>query len=193
MVPLRRLLPLAALLVAVLTGCGGGTVVDTSVDNSLGFQPGNGAAVVYKAGHRHAADAVSGTTLAGTPLDLASLRGKIVVVNFWSSDCGPCHGEAQGFNQVARDDASKGVAFVGIDERDDKASARHFEQSQRVPYPSIFDPSAQLTLAFPGSAPSSTPATLVLDRQGKIAARVNGAMEYTQLNALVNHLIAEPA
>jgi peroxiredoxin len=179
-------------LVLVLAGCTSGSSVDNQAGNSLGFQPGDGA-VVFSSGHRYAAGDVSGTTLTGRHLSLASMRGKVVVVNFWADWCGPCRGEAQGFNQVARADASKGVAFVGIDERDQLDQAKAFEIAHHVPYPSLFDSSGLLALQFPHAAPSATPTTIVLDRSGKIAAKVNGALDYTHLNALVNAILQEKA
>jgi thiol-disulfide isomerase/thioredoxin len=186
---LRRGLALGVLGV-IAAGCASGSTVDTSVDSSLGFQPGDGA-VVYETGHRHLAGDVSGTTLAGKPLSLSSLRGKVVVVNFWSSSCGPCVGEAEYFDQVAKDDARDGVAFVGIDVRDQSAQAKAFEADHHVPYPSLFDPGGLLALRFPHAEPDTTPTTIVLDRSGHIAAKVSGALDYTHLRSLVNTVSAE--
>lgn len=186
---LRRVLPAGALLLA-LAGCSGGSSVDTSVDNSLGFQPGDGA-VVFTSGHRYPVGDVSGTTLSGSHLSLASLRGKVVVVNFWESDCVPCREEAQAFNQVAKDDASKGVVFVGIDDRDQKAGAISFDSVHHVTYPSIFDPTGSLALQFPHAEPASTPTTIVIDRSGDIAAKVSGLLDYTHLVPLVNAVLQD--
>jgi thiol-disulfide isomerase/thioredoxin len=175
-----------------VAGCSGSSsVVDQSVDNSLGFQTGDGA-VVYNAHDRKPVGDVSGTTLTGARTSLASLRGKVVVVNFWQSICGPCRGEASGFDAVAKEDASKGVAFLGIDVRDDRAGALAYQRAHDVPYPSIFDPGALLGLQFHGSIPATTPTTIVVDRTGKIAAKVSGALDYTHLRSLVAEIMAQP-
>ena len=126
-------------------------------------------------------------------LSLSSLRGKVVVVNFWESDCVPCREEAQAFNQVAKDDAAKGVAFVGIDDRDQKAGAISFDTVHHVTYPSIFDPTGSLALQFPHAEPASTPTTIVIDRAGDIAAKVSGELDYTHLVPLVNAVLREQA
>jgi thiol-disulfide isomerase/thioredoxin len=193
MVGMKRLLRgvlAAGGLVLVLAGCTSGSSVDNQAGSGLGFQLGDGA-VVFNSGHRYAAGDVSGTTLTGQHFSLASLRGKVVVVNFWADWCGPCRGEAQGFNRVARDDASKGVAFLGIDERDALAQGKTFEVAHHVPYPSLFDNTGLLALQFPHAAPAATPTTIVLDRSGKIAAKVSGALDYTHLNSLVNAILRE--
>lgn len=174
-----------------LAGCTSGSI-NAQAGSGLGFQPGDGA-VVFNAGHRYAAGDVSGTTLSGQHFSLTSLRGKVVVVNFWASWCPPCRAEVQGFNRVARDDASKGVAFLGIDDRDQLTAARTFESTHHVPYPSLFDSDGLLALQFPHAAPAATPTTIVLDRTGKIAAKVSGGLDYTHLNALVNSILAEKA
>jgi peroxiredoxin len=84
-----------------------------------------------------------------------------------------------------------GVAFLGIDDRDQLAAARTFERTHHVPYQSLFDRSGLLALQFPHAAPASTPTTIVIDRAGDIAAKVSGELDYTHLNTLVNAVLRE--
>jgi peroxiredoxin len=188
----RSLIAALAVLLGI-AGCAGTGNVNTSVSGSLGFQYGGGGAYIYKPGHRQMVGSVTGTTLQGKSLSLASFRGKYVVVNFWSDPCGPCHAEEQGFEALATEDASKGVQFVGINERDNLDAALSFERQYHVTYPSLWDRTASLTLAFPGATPSTTPFTIILDPQGQIAAKAPDSMDYTHLKELLNAVRSESA
>jgi thiol-disulfide isomerase/thioredoxin len=183
----------AAAVIFGIAGCAGTGNVNTSVDGSAGYQAGDGNITVYNTSGRSIAGDVSGETLQGKPLSLASYRGKVVVVNFWSADCGPCHGEEQAFEAVSQEYASKGVQFLGIDERDNRDQALSFERQYHVTYPSLYDRTDAYLLDFPGAAPPSTPTTIVIDPHGGIAARVNGALDLTHLQRLVKVVRAESA
>jgi thiol-disulfide isomerase/thioredoxin len=188
---MRRLphLLLTGLVAVAAAGCSGGNAVSQGdVSNAFGIQGGNGN-VIDLASHHYQVGNVSGTTLSGAHLSLTSYRGKVVVVNFWGSWCAPCSAEADGFAQVARDFAKQGVAFVGIDIRDSRAAAIAFDAAHHVGYPSNFDSSETLALAFPHAVPASTPTTIVVGRGGDIIAKVTGPIEYTSLRTLVQHVL----
>lgn len=188
---MRRLSPLllAGLTALAAAGCSGGSAVSQGdVSGAFGIQGGNGN-IIDLANHHFQVGNVSGTTLTGAHLSLSSLRGKVVVVNFWGSWCNPCRSEAPGFAQVAKDFAAKGVAFVGVDVRDSLAAARTFDQEFHISYPSIFDSSERLALEFPHAVPASTPTTIVVGRNGEIVAKVTGPIEYTDLRTLVQHVL----
>ncbi|MQA03883.1 MAG: redoxin domain-containing protein [Streptosporangiales bacterium] len=147
---------------------------------------------VFEVGNRPVAPAVAGDTLDGGRLALAELRGHVVVVNVWGSWCVPCQEEAPQLARVARETHDDGVRFVGIDVKDDRASARAFVRRFAIPYPSIADPDGKVLLAFDGIIPvSAVPSTLVLDRDGRVAARVVGQITYRQLRGLVDDVAAE--
>lgn len=122
---------------------------------------------VYPRKSRPDAPVLRGITLDGEELNLASLRGHIVVLNVWGSWCVPCRAEAPDLAKTSRKTYDAGVRFVGIDTRDTDDAARAFTRSFKIPYPSIIDKNGQLLLAFSGVIPvSAVPSTLVIDPEG---------------------------
>jgi thiol-disulfide isomerase/thioredoxin len=182
---------LAGLSAMVLAGCAGTEAAQTGPGGSDSrYVAGDGASQVIKPADRKPAPEVRGATLDGKPLALTGLRGKTVVVNFWASWCAPCRGEAPALEQVYSEQKAGGVEFVGVDIKDDPEPARAFVRKFKVSYPSIVDPDGQVTLAFRAVPPNAVPSTLILDRQGRIAARVIGATTYSKLSALLEQVTA---
>jgi len=189
----RHALRVAALAVALaaVSACTGTNAVSQGVDGGTGFQGGDNSLTWLPPGDRSRPEAVTGTLLDGSSFDLASWRGHVVVVNFWGSWCSPCRDEADALEQVYRDNRTRGVEFLGVDVREDRPSAQSFIEDRHIGYPSLFDPSDVLALRFPGLPPNATPTTLILDRQGRIAARHSGEIRYTQLRDVVARALAE--
>jgi len=189
----RRALMAAALTaaLAVVSGCTGTNAVSQSVAGSNGYQSGDDALTWLPPANRPMVGEVSGELLDGRHFDLASSRGKVVVVNFWGSWCEPCRNEAKALDAVYRQDRSRGVEFVGIDVREDPARALTFVRTHHIGYPSLSDPSGVLGLRFPGLPPNATPTTLVIDRQGRVAARHSSEIFFTQLRDAVDRALAE--
>ncbi len=165
----------AGVAAAVLLAGGGGKGLapESQSGQVRALAPGM---VVIPAGKRAVLPAVAGQTLDGGRLDLAGLRGQVVVLNFWASWCGPCRGEAAGLQEASRELAAKGARVVGVDINDQRTPALAFQREFAVSYPSLFDPSLSLTARLGGQGPSYPPTTLVIDQQGRIAARIVGAL-----------------
>ncbi|MFE0602065.1 TlpA family protein disulfide reductase [Streptomyces sp. NPDC058892] len=147
-------------------------------------------------GERAEAPKLDGETIDGKTLDTTALKGKVVVLNVWGSWCPPCRAEAPSFAKVSKElaDAGKDVVFVGINVRDNsKQNAAAFEETFKVPYPSLYDPDGKLLLRFPkGSlSPNAIPSTLVLDKEGKIAARTLAPLSEEQLRSMIDPVLAE--
>ena len=186
---------LAAALALVLASCGARSAGDPVVNgNGQNFVAGDGTATFIAPSQRQASPNISGKTLDDASLSLASLRGHVVVLNVWGSFCGPCRSEAPTLRAAYHNTKAHGVRFVGIDTRDQVAAARAFVDAFHVPYPSLVDQSGSMLLAFRNTLPpSAIPSTLVLDRNGDVAARVVGPVTYTQLMQLINKVVAEKA
>jgi thiol-disulfide isomerase/thioredoxin len=176
------------LLTVLLVGWAtGGNASVTDVDGST-------SAVLYTAGHRPLAPDFTATTLAGSRLSLSSYRGRVVVLNFWGSWCVPCREEAPVLAVASQQYAPAGVAFVGVDVRDTTASAEAFARSFGITYPSVADPSSQITLDFTAVVPiAGTPTTLVIDRTGHIAGAVFGPATYTELTTILTRVTGKAA
>jgi thiol-disulfide isomerase/thioredoxin len=163
-----RATAVALLVVLAVAGCGGGGDGQSSAQ-------GGGVRTIVPVEQRKEPVDLAGTTLAGTRLDLATLRGKPVVLNIWGSWCAPCRKEAPELQAAAAELAGK-AAFVGIATRDDEAGAKAYERRFKVTYPSFLD-GGDMLLQLRGAVSSqSPPVTLVLDAKGRVAARFIGVV-----------------
>ncbi|MCK9874771.1 TlpA family protein disulfide reductase [Frankia sp. AgPm24] len=183
-----RLLALVMALVGVLAACSAhGNATDATGGDGYGFVQQSAGTDYVSVGNRHAAPRLSGKDLDGKPIDLASLRGKAVVVNFWASWCAPCRAESPGLAKLARQERS--VAFLGVNEKDGTSSAKAFARDFDMPYPSVVDRLGTLAAGWP-VAPG-LPSTFVLDADGRIAARFTGGVLPEELAPVLTRLQAE--
>ncbi len=126
--------------------------------------------------------------LSGSAWQLSDRRGRVVLVNFWATWCGPCRDETPGLVQLYRSYRPRGVEMVGIDMDDDPAEAvPGFVHSYRIPYP-VLVPDSGFELA---NEIESLPTTLLIDRQGRIAKVYVGAMSEAELGADLDALLKE--
>jgi thiol-disulfide isomerase/thioredoxin len=184
----------AGVAVAALTlsACSSGGTSGGGGDTN--FVMGKDGISTVKAGERAAAPDLSGKTVDGKQLDVASYKGKLVVLNVWGSWCAPCRAEAPNLEKVYQDLKAKGVQFVGINTRDTSPkNAAAFEKQQGVTFPSLYDPTGKLMLRFKKGTlnPQAIPSTLVLDRDGKIAARSLAALSEDKLRKMITPVLAE--
>jgi len=146
---------------------------------------------LYPATSRAPAPTLEGTTLDGKPFALSQLAGDIVVINVWGSWCAPCRAETPDLVRVATDQARHGVSFVGINTRDNPDAAKAFVRANKVAYPSVVDHNGEVLLALRDTIPTTAvPTSVVIDRQGRIAARIIGPVTYTTLKGLLDDEIA---
>lgn len=191
MTPTRRMLLSACsvLTALVIAGCGdtlGGT-------GNKGFVSGDGAITQLDPAERTRPGTVSGPTLEGTQVDLASYRGQVVVINVWGSWCGPCRSEADDLVTAAKELQPRNVVFLGINTRDlSKDNALAFQREREIPYASIYDPGGKNLLAFRGTlSPAAIPSTVVIDAEGRVAASILGEITATTLINVVEDVLVE--
>ena len=148
----------------------------------------------FAVGERPSVPDLVGTTLDGASLSTASLRGRVVVLNAWGSWCGPCQDEAPDLASLQRSLRSSDVTMLGLDVKDDAASARTFATGAGWTYPQLQDPDGTLLASLRAVVPpSAVPTTLVLDRSGRVALRVIGPVDAATLGPEVAALAAAPA
>ena len=172
----------AAASTGLLVGCSGGGWEDRC-------QTGSDGVIQCAPDERSDPPKVTGELLDGSGYDVTREHGQVVVVNFCGSWCAPCVAEADDLEATYQATKGSGVRFLGVNVRDDQNKARAFEQG-RSTYPSIFDPSSRVALEF-DPPPSSPPATIVLDRHGRIAVVIRAAVRRETLEPIVNRVAAE--
>ncbi|WKG04487.1 TlpA disulfide reductase family protein [Mycolicibacterium sp. HK-90] len=128
-------------------------------------------------------------------LSLDDFAGKVVVINVWGQWCGPCRAEIGQLEKVYTETRDQGVAFLGINVRDNnREAAVDFVTDRKVTFPSIYDPPMRTMIAFGGKYPTTViPSTVVLDRQHRVAAVFLRELLAEDLEPLLARLAAEPA
>jgi peroxiredoxin len=182
----------AAVAALTLSACSSGGTSGGGGDTN--FVTGDKGIATAAKGERAAAPVLSGKTIDGQQLSTADYKGKILVVNVWGSWCGPCRLEAKNLEKVYQDTKSQGVQFVGINTRDTStAPAVAFEKEHGVTFPSLYDPTGKLMLRFKKGTlnPQLIPSTLIIDREGKIAARALQGLSEDTLRGMLDPVLAE--
>lgn len=188
-----RLRGIALIAVAVLALSACSSDESAAPESAGGFVAGDGSIVVVPEDERQPAPEVAGTTLDGTPLALADHLGEVVVLNVWASWCAPCRAEAPELEEVSQEFADSGVQFIGLNTRDSETSAKAFLATKGVTFPSLVDADGQLQLQFADTLPpKAIPSTLVIDPQGRVAARALGAVSAASLRAMIEPLLEAP-
>ncbi|GAA1655984.1 TlpA family protein disulfide reductase [Microbacterium flavum] len=189
-----------ALLLAatLLTGC--------AADDSLAQQYRDGTDKGYISGDFQVVEipqaergdpvVFEGVTEPGDRVTSDDYRGGVLVVNFWYAACGPCIVEAPLLEEVWQDYQDQGVAFLGVNTYDQPATALSFARDNNITYPSVIDVNdGRVKLAFAQLTPiQATPTTLVIDRDGRVAARIIGQLAAASiLSTLVADTLVEDA
>ncbi|MFI7482164.1 TlpA family protein disulfide reductase [Kocuria sp. M1R5S2] len=193
----RRVLSLAGLglLGLALTGCAeeDSLAQQANSGDRKGYIAGDGTVSEYPAAERGEPVQFEGTLFDGTVVDAEQLRGAPALLNFWYAGCAPCRVEAPDLRELAeRFDGQ--VAFYGVNQRDERPTAEAFERTFEIPYPSFADKDGGVLMALSAYVPpQAVPTTLVLDAQGRVAARILGVADRSVLETLLEDSVAEAA
>jgi peroxiredoxin len=188
---------LAAVVAVSLTACGTDPVAEQYLSgDGKGYISADGAFEEIAVADRGEPVQFSGVTENGEEFDSGDITGDVTVVNFWYAGCAPCRVEAGDLEEVWQEYRDEDVTFVGINIYDQADTARSFAETYGVTYPSLIDvDSGAAKLAFTSVTPiQATPTTLVLDKQGRVAARIIGQLDGTSiLSTMVEDALAENA
>ncbi|CAB4686926.1 MAG: redoxin domain-containing protein [Actinobacteria bacterium] len=185
---------LAVVLSFSLSACANDSLADQfRAGDNKNYIAGDGTVSEFAEANRGEPVVWSGPTESGGLLKSDQLTGVVVVMNFWYAGCAPCRAEAPDLVAVNNMFVGKNVQFVGVNVRDTAETARAFDRNFSITWPSIIDAqSGSAVLAFTGVVtPQAVPTTLVIDKQGRVAARVLGQIEKSTLKALIQRVVDE--
>jgi thiol-disulfide isomerase/thioredoxin len=192
----RRLVVLASAAAVALAGCSTGHDAVAQGGTFEFVAPGGKTDIFYDPPEsRGRPGKLSGPALMDPTktISLDDFDGKVVVINVWGQWCAPCRTEITQLQRVYDATRDQGVAFLGIDVRDNnRDAARDFVVDRKVTFPSIYDPPMRTMIAFGGKYPTTViPSTVVLDRQHRVAAVFLRELLAEDLQPVVQRLVAE--
>ncbi|SCX46513.1 Peroxiredoxin [Klenkia marina] len=188
---MRKLLA-AAVAALALAGCStGADQVDVNNGGEFRFVAGTPAGEVIAVDERASAPEFSGTLLDGGDWSSDELSGDVAVLNFWGSWCPPCRVETPEFQEVYEEVADQGVQFLGLNVKDQQQLAQAFVDNKGVTFPSLFDPAGEVALAFRDYPATAIPSTIVLDRDGRVAAVFTATVTQADLRSTLDRLLEE--
>ena len=181
---------------AILTGCASAEdpLSGFGSGNNQNYISGDGTELELAPDERGEPIEFEGPTPDGKTISSDDLAGKVSVVNFWYASCPPCRAEAADLEATYQSFADEGVPFLGVNTYDDGPTAEAFERTYGITYPTILDAATnRVQLAFSGDVPpNAVPTTLVLDRDGRVAARISGRIQSPSiLEAMVRRVLDE--
>lgn len=194
--PSRRHLLLALVGAAgaagVLAACGDGDAPPNADGVDTSYVSGDGSAQEWAPTDRGEPVALAGATMEGDDVDLADWRGGPVVLNFWYAECPPCRKEAPDLVALAETYAEDGVRFLGVNHVNEPDTALAFQRTFAITYPSLHDADAAGVAAMQGVVPlQAMPSTVVLDADGRVAARIIGIADRSTLKSMIERVLDE--
>ena len=136
------------------------------------------------------APGVTFTSIKGEKLATSDLRGRVVLVNFWATDCAVCLKEMPRLVETYRKFEARGLELIAVAMRHDPPNyVLHYTEKNALPFKVALDPRGELAKAFDNV--TLTPTTIVIDKQGNMVARILGEPDFAKLDALIEEKLAE--
>ena len=130
------------------------------------------------------------TTIEGEKFSTGSLRGKVVLVNFWATDCAVCVREMPAMADTYRKYRARGFEALFVAMPHDRPDhVVDFTQRHRLPFRIVLDVQGEINRAF-GSI-QATPTTFIADKHGRIVKRIVGEPDFARLHALIERHLAD--
>ncbi len=186
----------AVLVLLLLAGCSTGKDAVATGGEFQFVAPGGQTSIFYDpAAERGTLRGLTGESLLepGRTIGPGDFPGQVVVINIWGSWCGPCRAEMPELQRVYEQNRASGVAFLGIDVRDNRDAGADFLRDRGIAFPSIFDEPGRSLAALRGYPRNTVPSTIVLDREHRVAAVFLTTVRVAELQPLLTRLAAEPA
>lgn len=180
-----RLVPLAVAVALVLAAC-----TSSGAGDDFQFKYATKLDTLIAPNSRRPAERIDGKLISGGTTSLQAAKGKVLVLNFWASWCGPCQVETPQLEQVYRQLHGKGVDFIGIDTKDTRAGVHQFLSEHTVTYPIVYDQLGETQLRL-GDIPGVLPFTVLIDKQGRVAAVYLSKLTQKDLDGPLHRLLAE--
>ena len=140
----------------------------------------------------NAAPQVTFTSIKGEKISSADLRGRVVLVNFWATDCPTCVKEMPRLVQTYDTHRSQGFELIAVAMRHDPPNyVLNYTEKNALPFKVVLDPMGELAKAF-GDV-KLTPTTIVIDKRGNVVTRILSEPDFSKLDALIAQKLAEPA
>lgn len=186
---------LAGAVVLSLAACSNDPLAEQyRAGDNKGYIAGDRSIVEIPVDQRGEPVEFAATTETGDGVASEDYLGDVLVVNFWYAACGPCRAEAEDLEEAYTSFAGEDVAFLGINTIDSAEAATAFAETYGITYPSVIaSETPAIKLAFAEKTPiQATPTTLVLDAEGRVAARIIGQLpDPSILKTLVRDALAE--
>lgn len=192
--PFRALAAAVMISALALTACGSDNddLAQRASNDGTNYVAGDGSVQEYAPENRGEPVDFESTLFDGSEVSPERWAGEVTVINFWYAACAPCRVEAPDLQAIHEEFDDEGVQFYGVNTRDTQATAEAFERNFGITYPSMEDRSGQVMMAMTSYVPpSAVPTTLVLDREGRVSARVLGIVEPGTLRALITTALEE--